>query len=238
MGSLHQRLGKFIQRHLVNKGKDKMIEKSKFPDASILLHPNIPKPLHGLAPRTIIGQEWWDEERYEAYARYGFCCHACGVHKDEFAHRKGILDAHEMYQMDYKNGKMIYLYSVALCHYCHNFIHNGRMAIRLKKGEISWNYFVDVLYDGFVTLKKAELPPNVFALMSYLSAESFAIEKRWKLPFWAGAARKSLEDNKNLFKQFSESADIEWSDWRLVLNGKEYEPIHKTFEDWVQYYNS
>lgn len=50
---------------------------------SILLHGNIPKPMHGTAPRVVLGQAWWNKERQAAYASTNYCCEACGVSKWE-----------------------------------------------------------------------------------------------------------------------------------------------------------
>ena len=83
-------------------------------DPRILLHPNIPKPLHGINPRTVMGQAWWDVERKKAYAAAGFKCEACGVvKKDAMFHQ--WLEAHEYFDYDYDCGVLRLKKLVALC---------------------------------------------------------------------------------------------------------------------------
>lgn len=133
------------------------MSKRPFPDPSILLHPQIPKPLHLLNPRTILGDGWWQEVRKEAYLRHGFCCHACGVLKYEAKHRQW-LEAHEMYDIDYITGKVEFLEVVALCHFCHNFIHQGRLVSLLEKSVISFGFYDSIMNHGDSVLAKAGIP--------------------------------------------------------------------------------
>src|SRR6185295_5669264 len=49
----------------------------------ILCHPHIPKPLHGVAPREIMGDDWWNSERQLVYASTDYHCAACGIHKSQ-----------------------------------------------------------------------------------------------------------------------------------------------------------
>lgn len=125
-------------------------------DPRILTHPNIPKPLHGIAPRVIAGKDWWDRERQLAYARAGYCCEACGVHKSKalFHH---WLEAHEMYSYDYEKGRLTFVELKALCHACHNFIHSGRMAIMLQNGEIDRDTHATIKLHGISLIDKAGL---------------------------------------------------------------------------------
>jgi len=121
-----------------------------FPDPSILLHPQIPKPLHLLNPRTILGQAWWDENRKKSYLKYlghEFCCHACSILKYD-AKFVQWLECHEMYDIDYTTGRVEFVELVALCHSCHNFIHSGRLRALLDKREIGIARFEYIMARG------------------------------------------------------------------------------------------
>jgi len=157
----------------------------------ILLHPNIPKPLHGVAPRVILGGKWWDQTRKSAYQATAFHCAACGVWKHEAkVHR--WLEGHELYDIDYLHGRSTYVGTVGLCHLCHNFIHSGRLEALLQKGQVTQAKYILVLQHGSSVLAKAGI----------------AFPPPYNGPF------------------------AEWGSWRLVLDGKEYPPIYKTFEQW------
>lgn len=127
-----------------------------FPDPSILLHPQIPKPLHLLNPRTIFGEDWWNKARQIAYYKHNYRCYACGI-KKENAKLHQWLEAHEMYDINYKTGEVKFIEIVALCHYCHNYIHRGRLERLLQKHKITLNFYIDIINHGEKILKKAKL---------------------------------------------------------------------------------
>jgi hypothetical protein len=126
------------------------------PEPRILLHPNIPQPLHGISPRVVLGSGWWDAERQRTYKARDFTCYACGVHKYAaryFQH----LEAHECYAFDYDRGLLTFKRCVALCHCCHNFIHDGRMMHLVDSGEWPEGKWQSILAHGMWLLEKAGL---------------------------------------------------------------------------------
>jgi len=132
---------------------------AKFPDSSLLLHPQIPKPLHLHNPRTILGEDWWIEQRQLAYEKHNYQCYACGVHKLQAEYYQR-LDAHETYSIDYTTGKLEFIGVVALCYACHNFIHYGRMQMLVAKGEFEESEYKAIMARGRAILKLSGVRDN------------------------------------------------------------------------------
>jgi hypothetical protein len=181
----------------------------------ILTHPNIPKPLHGLNPRSILGKEWWDKTRFEAQRRTNYTCSACGVKKSE-AKKHQWLEGHEYFDINYKTGVCEVKSIEPLCHYCHNFIHSGRLSIIINN-EKTIKEVIDILEHGFKILSDNNLESFYFTLelAEKLGAKTF------------GVSSYELDFNNNL----------EWSDFKLLLNGKVYDSLYKNQLDWYHNYN-
>ena len=185
----------------------------------ILCQPHIPKPMHGLSPRTIMGQEWWDEERQRVYASSDYHCVACGVPKQEAkGHR--WLEAHEYWKIDYRTGICEIISIEPLCHYCHNFIHSGRLFI-IMHTEKSRKEVIEILEHGFKVLSRNKLKcfPYTFDLAKQLKCRTFGVK-----------AYQILE------KLPREMSDVKWNDWKLAWKGKEYKSKFKSFEEWRKFY--
>lgn len=198
---------------------------------SLLQHPNLPKPMHGQNPRSILGKQWWDDHRHPAYAERDFHCWACGVHKSEAAvHR--WLEGHEEYKIDYPKGRMEFVRVVALCHFCHNFIHSGRLYMLWWGDEISPDRFRKIIVHGFGVLEKAGLLPWSGTIETVLLAQDGDLEEIPEYPY--SKMQKMLKQAKK--REGPETAFAAWEDWRLVLEGKEYPPVHASFEDWREAY--
>jgi len=125
-------------------------------EPKVLLHPQIPKPMHGIAPRVVLGEEWWDQERRKAYASTNYHCVACGVHKTQALEHQW-LEGHEYYTIDYAFGRMRYHFAVPLCHYCHNYIHQGRMEMLLEDKQMTQLKYDSIIHHGNKILRAAKL---------------------------------------------------------------------------------
>ena len=184
------------------------VRERPFPDPTILLHPNIPKPLHLVNPRTILGGAWWEKTRKESYVKYEgneFRCHACGIEKYDAPYRSW-LEAHEMYKIDYTTGRVEFTDVVALCHSCHNYIHRGRLQSLLAKGEISQAFYLDLSIHGDRILTAAGIPLDVNAqLVNLLGGLGLMCN---------------------------------WEDYHMVVNGVRYERRFKDFEEWKSYWEA
>ena len=179
----------------------------------ILTQPHVPKPLHGVAPREIMGQQWWDIQRQGVYASTLYHCAACGVHKSQ-AKGKQHLEAHEAWEIDYNNGIATIKDIVPLCHYCHNFIHTGRLAAILDK-EKTTQEIRDILEHGFKILADNKLKCFPFTLLfaQEIGAKTFKV-KPYKTPLY----------------------DVPWGEWKLVWRGEEYRSKFASQQEWSNFY--
>lgn len=127
------------------------------PNPSLLLHPTLPKPLHGVNPRTIYGKTWWDKERALVYRRAEYRCEACGIPKERARFRQH-LEAHECYNFYWNEGVATLSGIVALCNFCHAAIHKNRLQSMVDDGIYSLQYQQDVLAHRESILKSSGMP--------------------------------------------------------------------------------
>ena len=186
----------------------------------LLTHPNIPKPLHGTNPRSILGKEWWDKTRKEVYAKNDYHCMACGCHKSEDRFHNW-LEAHESYDINYKTGKVKLNEIVALCHTCHNFIHSGRLQAMTASGETSIDKALYILKRGFAVLKANNLEP--FWGTAYVFMEM--------------ASRPELDDRVYELKMKQDvEIETDWSKWHIEIDGVNHYGKFKSIKDWAASY--
>ena len=125
----------------------------------LLLHPPIPHSLYTVNPRNIEGKAWWDEVRRKAYAENDYHCFACGAHQLDVEGRNMWLEAHECYDYDWINSEITFREVVALCPYCHKFIH--------FLGSLGKRHLKEVLIHGIGVLTEAGLEvPNAQHFMA------------------------------------------------------------------------
>jgi hypothetical protein len=171
-----------------------------------------------------MGRKWWDEKRQAAYAANDFHCWACGVHKS-VALVRNCLEAHESYDINYDRGLVRLQEIVALCHFCHNFIHSGRLWAILRKGEISGDRFVAVMAHGFRVLRESGVSPWWYTIQNWIRHE-YALPEDEAFGLVA-----------HLIPEEEYSA-ARWDLWRLEIDGQSFGPAHESHRHWKDHYDN
>lgn len=190
--------------------------------AFIITMPNVPRPLHGLPPRKIMGQTEWDKMRKRCYYNADYKCEVCGAEPE-----RGGLDAHELYTVNWVDGTSTFIRCVALCKKCHSFIHSGRLITLHKQGNPLYQreHVLSVVEHGFKLIHEhnQKYHDNLRAYATFL--------EYLKVPTLTQAMLELIK--KYNIKFYSEPLKIaDWGDWRLIWRGKEYRTPYKSEGDW------
>jgi len=188
----------------------------------LLTHPNIPKPLHGINPRTIKGDIWWNEVRQIAYKKNNYCCWACGMPKSMALYHQW-LEAHEEYKIDYSLGSCEFIDVVALCHTCHNFIHSGRLWMLYMAGKVSKQKITDIIEYGMTILENHKLSPFYGTKIIQL-----------RLKGWNDADIYQECERLNLNNNVTNNP--KWEDWHMIIDNKKYYSKFDGITSWAKYY--
>lgn len=190
--------------------------------------PNIPKPLHGVAPRTLLGAATWNRMRKSAYLGADDTCEICGTKPDNLRQRHG----HEVYEIDYASGTAVFKRVFCICSLCHlGGIHTGR-AITLFKQD-------NPLYPKEFLLEGAE---HAFKIISEYNKDhpdadlrAYATYLDYLKSDELRGPMEALIDKYNIkFYKEDPKTMAKWGDWKLVINKKIFRTPYKNEKEWQE----
>lgn len=194
--------------------------------APLITMPNVPRPLHGLPPRKLMGDTTWNRVRKRCYYDAGYKCEICGEEPP-----KGQLHAHELYTYDFAEGTGTFERCIAVCKKCHDFIHSGRLVTMFKNGNMLYpkSYLLTVVEKGFKIISEYNAEHrNMRPLKAYVTILDYL-----KVPELHDDIDALIKKYDILF--YSEPNHIaKWEKWRLVWNGREYYTPYKSQTDWEE----
>lgn len=191
----------------------------------LIAMPNIPRPLHGVNPRTLLGVSTWNHMRKACYAKANDTCEICGYKPDNLRHRHG----HEVYEIDYANGTAKFVKVFCVCSMCHlACIHTGRALTLWKKN--------NPLYPTSFLLQGAE---HAFKIINEYNQDNPGADLRAYSTFLDYLKHDELKETmEKLIEQYhikfyTEVEDmVEWGKWKLIIGDCEYPTPYADKEEW------
>lgn len=191
----------------------------------LIAMPNIPKPCHSLAPRTVLGATVWNKMRKDCYEKANDTCEICGDCPEDKRKRH----AHECYIIDYERGTCTFIGVFCVCALDHlGAIHTGRALTLWSKGSplITKEFLLEGAEKAFSLIHdyNKEYNANVRLYSTYieylkhdeLREPMLELIKKYDVSFYS-------EDPKKMAK---------WGSWRLILDGEEYPTPYKNEKEW------
>lgn len=112
----------------------------------ILAQPILPYSLHGVNPRTIMGNAAWNKMKIAKRSEANHHCQIC----DRYVpHVKGDwLECHEVYEIDEENLEFRLIDIVAICNTCHGYVHLGLTGLLYSQGKITEERYWEIIEHG------------------------------------------------------------------------------------------
>lgn len=207
------------------------------PDPRLLLHSSPPDALYAITPRTIMGNQWWAEQKSAAVVKQNRQCYTCGAKESQL---KFPLEAHEHYDINYTNGRVKLVKVVALCHFCHDYIHDGRIYSQVKRNNLDDSSNIRSL--GSYYCKVIERGENLIS--EFFKTEPSILNRQifqgWKKPYVKTPPLWELYPllvipGVPLYEKNSHIRHPRWSDWHLVIDG--HAPVYNPYPnrgEWVE----
>lgn len=147
----------------------------------VLTQPILPLSLHGINPRSIMGDYQWKKVKAKYRDKANHHCMICDRYVPHV--RGDWLECHEHYTVipktiTIKNGEKVDVLEyqldrfLSICHECHMYIHQGFLAIQVDEGTVTEDYFKVVIEKGDKLLqehdmKKVHQRPDTLAYLTY-----------------------------------------------------------------------
>lgn len=202
-------------------------------DARILTQPNLPRPLHSMAPRTVLDRSTWEHMRKACYAEADYTCEVCGYkptyENGDYCH------AHELYTIDYAKQESTFVRCVCLCKRTHLMcIHTGRALTLYKQG--------NPLYTAEKLLEGAE---HAFIIINrwnreHPDAEPLRVYQTWleylKAPELHDRMDELIKKYDIKFYKVSDKWENKkrWPNWKLKVGTKWYPTPYENWEAWEE----
>ena len=205
-------------------------EKIEGPDPRIICMPNVPKPTHNMAPRTLLGKSTWDHMRRRCYFLANYTCEICGAEVGKDIEKRDY-HGHELYSINYETGTVKFERVVGICALCHTrCIHTGRAFTMYKKG------------NPFMTAKMVlEGAEHAFSLVHKWNTEHPEEEPLRLYATWIEFAKdkqigedicKLIEKYDVKFYAQNSKSQAPWGDWKLIIGNKEYPTPYANEQEW------
>ena len=194
----------------------------------LIAMPNIPKPLHTVNPRNLLGATTWDYMRKACYHMAHDTCEICGEKPDNPRRRHG----HEVYDIDYEAGTATFKRVFCICSLDHlACIHTGRAITLYKQGNPLYpkEFLLEGAEKAFKTIDEYNKDyPNAdlrayATYLEYLKCDELKepmeeLIKKYDVKFY-------MEDPAKM---------AEWGDWKLLISNKEYPTPYANEKEWKE----
>lgn len=192
----------------------------------LIAMPNIPKPLHGVAPRTVLDRRTWDHMRKFAYTKANDTCEICGYKPDNLRQRHG----HEVYEIDYKKGIAKFVRVFCVCSLDHlGCIHTGRAITLYKQGNPLYprEFLLAGVEKAFKTIYEYNQDHPEADLRAYATFLDYL-----KVPDLEASVRILIHKYDMKFYMEDPKKRAKWDEWKLIIGNEEYPTPYKSEKEW------